>query len=199
MQGARMRRPRGVTVQLFAVTGVLALLLAGCSPKLEEGEMLEKNGDTFTIRLTKKVEQPIDKVWQAFQAPEQLEKYSEQYQQTKLVKEDGNTKVVDYRVSTLGQVQAFTMELTLNPPDKTVKLKTLESSLVDLTGEYELRPSEDGKGTYITYKATQKDKVNIPAPVSVQKTAIKEAFDNLVTGIDKGIKEGGLGDQKKAS
>jgi uncharacterized protein YndB with AHSA1/START domain len=194
-----MERPQGVTVQLFAIIGVIALLVAGCSPKLEEGEMLEKNGDTFTIRLTKKVDQPIDKVWQAFQSPEQLEKYSEQYQQTKLVKEDGNTKVVDYRVSTLGQVQAFTMELTLEPPDKKVKLKTLESSLVDLTGEYELRPSEDGKGTYITYKATQKDKVNIPAPVSVQKTAIKEAFDNLVAGIDKGIKEGGLGDQKKAS
>ncbi len=44
----------------------------------------------------------------------------------------------------------------------------------------------------ITYKATQKDKINIPAPVSVQKTAIKESFDNLVAGIKKGIEaEGG--------
>lgn len=199
MRGTRMTRPGGVTVPLFAMVGVLALLVAGCAPKLEEGDLLEKNGDTFTIRLTKRIEQPIDKVWQGFQSPEQLEKYSEQYQQTKLVKSEGDTKVVDYRVSTLGQVQAFTMELTLLPPDKKVKLKTLESSLVDLTGEYELRPTEDGKGTYITYKATQKDKVNIPAPVNVQKTAIKEAFDNLVAGIDKGIKEGGLGDQQKAS
>jgi hypothetical protein len=32
--------------------------------------------------------------------------------------------------------------------------------------------------------------------VNVQKTAIKEAFDNLVTGIDKGIKEGGMGAQQ---
>src|SRR6185369_2920749 len=142
----------------LATAAIVAIVVAGCSPKLEEGDVLEKNGDTFTIRLTKKIDEPIDKVWQGFQTPDRLEKYSEQYQQTKLVKEDGNTKVVDYRVSTLGQVQAFTMELTLNPPDKKVKLKTLESSLVDLTGEYELRPSEDGKGTYITYKATQKDK-----------------------------------------
>jgi hypothetical protein len=177
----------------LALCAVLALGLAACSPKLEEGEVLEKQGDTFTIRLTKKIDEPIDKVWQAFQRPEQLEKYAEQYQQTKLVKNEGNVKVVDYRVSTLGQVQAFTMELTAQPADKVVKLKTLDSSLADIVGQYELKPAPDGSGTVITYKATQKDKVNIPAPVSVQKTAIKDAFDNLVAGIKKGIKEGGLG------
>jgi len=185
--------------QVGAALGVVALVVAGCSPKLEEGDVLEKNGDTFTIRLTKKIDQPIDKVWQGFQTPERLEKYSEQYQQTKLVKDEGNVKVVDYRVSTLGQVQAFTMQLTMNPSDKTVQLKTLESSLVDLTGEYDLKPTDGGKATLITYKATQKDKVNIPAPVSVQKTAIKEAFDNLVAGIDKGIKAEGGGAAEKPS
>ncbi len=182
--------------RLLAVLGVLALTLAACSPKLEEGEVLEKNGDTFTIRLTNKIAQPIDKVWQAFQSPERLEKYSEQYQQTKLVKSEGDKKVVDYRVSTLGQVQAFTMELTAQPANKTVKLKTLDSSLVDIDGEYALKPADEGKATLIVYKATQKDKVNIPAPVSVQKTAIKEAFDNLTAGIDKGIKAGDLGGDK---
>jgi len=180
----------------LATAAVVALVVAGCSPKLEEGDVLEKNGDTFTIRLTKKIEEPIDKVWQGFQTPERLEKYSEQYQQTKLVKDEGNTKVVDYRVSTLGQVQAFTMELTMQPATKAVKFKTLESSLADITGEYTLAPTDGGKATLVTYKATQKDKVNIPAPVSVQKTAIKEAFDNLVAGIDKGIKSGDTGAAK---
>lgn len=186
----------GVVTRLAVTLGVLALVIGGCSPKLEEGDLLEKNGDTFTIRLTKQIDQPIDKVWQGFQTPERLEKYSEQYQQTKLVKDEGNTKIVDYRVSTLGQVQAFTMQLTMDPATKVVKLKTLESSLVDIDGSYELRPSADGKGTMITYKAVQKDKVNLPAPVSVQKTAIKEAFDNLVAGIDKGIKSGDTGSPK---
>lgn len=182
--------------RLLAVLGVLALTLAACSPKLEEGELLEKNGDTFTIRLTNKIAQPVDRVWLAFQSPDQLEKYSEQYQQTKLVKTEGDVKVVDYRVSTLGQVQAFTMQLTAVPADKVVKLKTLDSSLVDIDGEYALKPTDDGKATLIVYKATQKDKVNIPAPVSVQKTAIKEAFDNLTAGIDKGIKAGAMGGDK---
>jgi uncharacterized protein YndB with AHSA1/START domain len=181
---------------VLAIAGMIVLFVASCSPKLEEGEMLDKQGDTFTIRLTKKIDEPIDKVWEGFQTPERLEKYSEQYQQTKLVKAEGNVKVVDYRVSTLGQVQAFTMELTLQPAEHIVKLKTLESSLVDIAGEYELKPADDGKATFITYKATQKDKVNIPAPVSVQKTAIKEAFDNLVAGIKKGIQEEGAGRQK---
>jgi len=183
----------------LATAAVVALVVAGCSPKLEEGDVLEKNGDTFTIRLTKKIDEPIDKVWQGFQTPERLEKYSEQYQQTKLVKDEGNTKIVDYRVSTLGQVQAFTMELTMQPATKAVKFKTLESSLADITGEYTLAPTDGGKATLVTYKATQKDKVNIPAPVSVQKTAIKEAFDNLVAGIDKGIKSGDMGAPAKAS
>jgi hypothetical protein len=181
---------------LLAIVSVLALAVTACSPKLEEGEVLDKQGDTFTIRLSKKIDEPIDKVWAGFQQPERLEKYSEQYQQTKLVKDEGNVKVVDYRVSTLGQVQAFTMELTMQPGDKIVKLKTLESSLADIVGEYELKDADGGKATIITYKATQKDKINIPAPVSVQKTAIKDAFDNLVAGIKKGIQEGGMGQQK---
>jgi uncharacterized protein YndB with AHSA1/START domain len=172
--------------------GVMAVFIAGCSPKLEEGEVLEKKGDTFTIRLQKTVDAPIDKVWQAFQRPEDIEKYSEQYQQSKLVKSEGNVKVIDYRVSALGQVNAFTMELTSKPETKQVGLKTLESTLVDIVGEYELKPTADGKGTVVVYKATQKDKANIPVPVSVQKTAIKESFDNLIVGIKKGIEaEGG--------
>jgi hypothetical protein len=88
------------------------------------------------------------------------------------------------------------MQLTAQPSDKIVKLKTLDSSLVDIDGEYDLKPADDGKATTIIYKATQKDKVNIPAPVSVQKTAIKEAFDNLTAGIDKAIKSGGMGTEK---
>jgi uncharacterized membrane protein len=171
----------------LVAASVLAVLVAGCSPKLEEGEVLDKKGDTFTIRLEKKIDEPIDKVWQAFQRPEDIEKYSEQYQQSKLVKTEGNTKVVDYRVSALGQVNAFTMELTANPEQKRVDLKTLESSLVDITGSYEIKPAPDGKGTVVVYKAVQKDKANIPVPVSVQKTAIKDSFDNLIAGMKKGI------------
>jgi hypothetical protein len=174
-------------VATLGVVAVVAAALAACSPKLEEGEVLEKEGDTFTVRLTKTIDEPIDKVWKALETPERLEKYAESYQQTKLVKEDGNTKVVDYRVSALGQVQAFTMELTLQPDAKAVQLKTLESTLADINGSYELKPGADGKSTVITYKAIQKDKVNIPAPVSVQKTAIKGLFDDLVGGIKKGI------------
>jgi hypothetical protein len=177
----------------IVAASVLALFAAGCSPKLEEGEVLEKSGDTFTIRLEKKIDEPIDKVWEAFQRPEEIEKYSEQYQQSKLVKSEGNTKVVDYRVSALGQMNAFTMELVSHADQKRIDLKTLESSLVDITGSYEIKPGPDGKGTVIVYKATQKDKTNLPVPVSVQKTAIKDSFDNLIAGMKKGIAAQGGG------
>jgi uncharacterized protein YndB with AHSA1/START domain len=149
--------------------------------------VLEKKGDTFTIRLEKKIDEPIDKVWDAFQRPEEIEKYSEQYQQSKLVKTEGDVKVIEYRVSALGQVNAFTMELTSHADQKRIDLKTLESSLVDISGSYEIKPAPDGKGTMVIYKAQQKDKANIPVPVSVQKTAIKDSFDNLIAGMKKGI------------
>jgi len=148
---------------------------------------LDKDGKVFDIELHSRVDAPIDKVWQALKEPEKLAKYSEQYQQTKLVKSEGNTKVVDYRVSALGQVNAFTMELKADDAAKRVDLKTLESSLVDITGSYEIKPAPDGKGTVVVYKAVQKDKANIPVPVSVQKTAIKDSFDNLIAGMKKGI------------
>ena len=181
----------GMMKTWIVAASVLAVLMAGCSPKLEEGEILEKKGDTFTIKLQKTLDEPIDKVWASFQRPEDLEKYSEQYQQTKLLKSEGNTKVIDYRVSALGQVNAFTMELTMDPEKKHVGLKTLESSLVDITGEYDIQPGPGGKGTIVTYRASQKDKANIPVPVSVQKTAIKESFDNLIAAIKKGIQAQG--------
>jgi uncharacterized membrane protein len=175
----------------LVAASVVAVLVAGCSPKLEQGEILEKKDDTFTIRLSKTIDEPIDKVWASFERPEDLEKYSEQYQQSKLVKSEGNVKVLDYRISALGQVNAFTMQVTMDPAKKHVDLKTLESSLVDVTGSYDIAPTADGKGTVVTYNAIQKDKANIPVPVSVQKTAIKESFDNLIAGVKKGIQSGG--------
>jgi len=178
---------------LIAASAVAVMLvgLAACSPKLEEGEVLEKEGDTFTIRLSKTIPMSIDKAWAGLQSPENLEKYSESYQQTKLVKEEGNVKVLDYRVKALGQVQAFTMQLTLEPDAKKVNLKTLESSLAEIDGSYELKASDDGKSTTIIYRAIQKDKANIPVPVSVQKTAIKGLFDDLVNGTLKQIEAQG--------
>ena len=53
----------------LVAASVLAVLVAGCSPKLEEGEILEKKGDTFTIRLEKKIDEPIDKVWDGVPTP----------------------------------------------------------------------------------------------------------------------------------
>ena len=43
----------------LVAASVLAVLVAGCSPKLEQGEVLEKKGDTFTIRLSKTIDEPI--------------------------------------------------------------------------------------------------------------------------------------------
>ena len=70
-------------ISLLATAAVAVVLIgsAACSPKLEEGELLEKVGDTFTIRLSRTINVPIDKAWEGLQSPENLEKYSDAYQQ----------------------------------------------------------------------------------------------------------------------
>jgi len=181
--------------RFFAVLAALALACAvgaGCKyfkGAFEEG--IERVEGGFKINLSAEIDAPLEDVYDAFNRPEDLEKHSEQYQETKLVKSEGMVKVVDYRVSTLGRVQSFTMELTMVPAEHKVKIKTIKSSLADITGEYRLEPAPGGKGTIVYYTADQKDLRNIPFPVSVQKTAIKEAFDNLIAGIKKGLQEEG--------
>lgn len=182
---------------VFAVLAAILLAAGGvCGCKYFKGafeEGIERVEGGFKIHLSAEVNAPLEDVYGSFNRPEDLEKNSEQYEQTKLVKSEGAVKVVDYRVSTLGRIQTFTMELTMVPAEHRVKLKTLKSSLADITGEYRLEPAPTGKGTIIYYTADQKDRRNIPFPVSVQKTAIKEAFDNLIAGIKKGLeKEGKL-------
>jgi hypothetical protein len=153
-------------------------------------EKLEKDGKVFDVELHSRIDAPADVIWAAMKHPEKLAENSEQYKKSALLSESGNTKQLDLHVLALDNLQQFKVELTFDDASKTITLKTLESTLADIQGTYELVPSPDGQKTLYIYKAKQTDKVALPISVDVQRSALKESFVNQVRAIKK---QAGLG------
>jgi carbon monoxide dehydrogenase subunit G len=148
-------------------------------------EKLEKDGKVFDVELHSRIDAPIDAVWAAMKQPEKLAEYSTQYKKSELLSAEGNKKVLELHVLALDNMQQFKVELTFDDATKTTTLKTLESTLADIQGSYELVPSPDGQKTLYIYKAKQTDKVALPISVDVQRSALKESFVNQVRAIKK--------------
>ncbi len=148
-------------------------------------QKIEKEGKTFDIELHSRIDAPIDKVWAALKAPENLADNSEQYKLSKLLKEEGNSKELEIRLVALDNLQVFTVRLTFDDANKVATIKTLTSTLADIDGTYELTASPDGAKTLYVYKAKQTDKVALPLSVDVQRSAIKESFVNQVRAVKK--------------
>jgi uncharacterized protein YndB with AHSA1/START domain len=153
-------------------------------------EKLEKDGKVFDVELHSRIDAPIDAVWAAMKQPEKLAEYSAQYKKSDLLSAEGNKKVLELHVLALDNLQQFKVELTFDDATKTTTIKTLESTLADIQGTYELVPSPDGQKTLYIYKAKQTDKVALPISVDVQRSALKESFVNQVRAIKKQV---GLG------
>jgi len=153
-------------------------------------EKLDKDGKVFDIELHSRIDAPADAVWVAMKQPEKLSQNSDQYKKSELISETPNSKQLELNVLALDNLQQFKVELTFDDAAKKITLKTLESTLADIQGTYELVPSPDGQKTLYIYKAKQTDKVALPISVDVQRSAIKESFVNQVRAIKKQI---GLG------
>lgn len=153
-------------------------------------EKLEKDGKVFDVELHSRIDAPIDAVWAAVKTPEKLAENSTQYKKSELLSAEGNKKVLELHVLALDNMQQFKVEITYDDTAKTASLKTLESTLADIQGTYELVPSPDGQKTLYIYKAKQTDKVALPISVDVQRSALKESFVNQVRAIKKQV---GLG------
>ena len=150
-------------------------------------EKLDKDGKVFDIELHSRVDAPADAVWAAMKQPEKLAENSDQYKKSTLLSETPNSKQLELHVLALDNLQQFKVELTFDDAAKKITLKTLESTLADIQGTYELVPSPDGAKTLYIYKAKQTDKVALPISVDVQRSAIKESFVNQVRAIKKQI------------
>lgn len=148
---------------------------------------ITKDGKVFTIEMVSRIDAPQDKVWESMKHPEKLSQNSEQYKKSDLLKDEGNHKELELHVMALDNLQQLTVAMDFDDASKTLKIKTLTSSVADIEGTYTLTPSPDGTKTLYTYNAKQTDKVALPISEDVQRSAIKESFVNQVRAIKKQI------------
>jgi len=158
-------------------------------------EKLEKDAGTMTVEFTSRLDAPVEAVLRAFTEPERTQEFSDTVRYSKLLRSEGNQKVVEFEMILLGQPQRVVLEFTFVPDEQRVRIKTLESQFSDLSGEYRLSPSPDGTKTLLTYTGAAKDKVKVPVPLAFQKSALRETFVSTIRALKKGLaaqpREGG--------
>jgi len=148
-------------------------------------EKLEKDAGTMTVEFTSRLDAPVEAVLRAFTEPERTQEFSDTVRYSKLLRSEGNQKVVEFEMIVLGQPQRVIIEFTFVPDEQRVRIKTIESQFSDLNGEYRLSPSPDGTKTLLTYTGTAKDKVKVPVPLAFQKSALRETFVSTIRALKK--------------
>jgi uncharacterized protein YndB with AHSA1/START domain len=158
-------------------------------------EKLEKDAGTMSVEFTSRLDAPVEAVFRAFTEPERTREFSDTVRYSKLLRSEGNQKVVEFEMIVLGQPQRVTIEFTFVPDEQRVRIKTIESQFSDLNGEYRLSPSPDGTKTLLTYTGAAKDKVKVPVPLAFQKSALRETFVSTIRALKKGLaaQQGGGG------
>lgn len=185
-----------------AVVPLLALAFAGCggcgssemSGPVKEivTESIERDGDIWNVKFTSKIDAPVDQVYEALAQPERMHEFApESVTQSKLVKEDGNNKTVDlvFKLDILPpgfKVQQIRNDIAFFPDEKRVTQKSVDFKLADISSEYKLTPSPDGKGTILTYTQTSKDKAPMLVE-SLQKGALRETYVIQVRAMNKAL------------
>lgn len=151
-----------------------------------EKESFKKDGSVATTHFESVLAAPLAKVQDALWKVEESAGKIENVKLSKLVKQDGNTKVVDMQVQALNlPIQAYTMEFTLHAQEHKVAFKTIQFAAQDIVGSYRLEASPDGTRTRLIYDATATDKMAMPVPQSVIESASKEMFTQMVRGVKK--------------
>ena len=153
-------------------------------------EKISKENDVVTVNLTSRIDAPVADVFEAFQNPERSQGLVEEIKVAKVLSGDDKKKTVEFHITTLGQLQVLTVDLTYQKDQNLVGIKTVEG-VIDIDGKYALTPSPDGKKTLVTYTATQRNKLPLPVPESVERSAIKEQFANLMRAIKKDLEQRG--------
>ena len=153
-------------------------------------ENIRKEGDLTRVEMTSRIDAPIDAVFAAFEAPDKSEGRVPEIKQARVVSTSGTKKQVEFHITTLGQLQVFTVELDYDKTGNVIGIKTVEGA-IDIDGKYKLSASPDGKRTLVTYTATQRNKLPLPIPQDVERSAIKEQFANLMKAIKKYLADEG--------
>jgi hypothetical protein len=155
-------------------------------------ESISKSGDTWHVSFVSKFAAPLDRVFEAFQHPERAAEFApDNVVKADIVKDEGNTKVVDVvgRLDILPpgfKVQNLRTEYTVYPAEKRITSRSLDFKLADINSEYRFEATPDGGGTVLKFTQTSKDK----APMLVealQKGALRETYLTQVRAVNRAL------------
>ena len=191
---------------VLALVGVLVLALVGylgweyyrvqqavSGPAKEiVSESISRTGDTWQVSFVSKFDAPVDKVYEAMASPENSHQHMPQnFLKSELVRADGNTKLVDVvlRTDILPpgfKVQNIRLEYTFFPAEHRFTSRSIDFKLADLSSDYRLEPTPDGKGTLLRFKQTSKDKAPMLVE-SLQKGALRETYVTQVRAANRAL------------
>ena len=152
-------------------------------------EKMERQDTTLKVEFTSRLDAPPAVVLRAFSEPERSHEFSDAVRHSTLLQHEGNRKVVAFEMVVLGRPQESTMAFTFLLDENRVLLETVENQFTDLHGEYLFAPSPDGAKTLLTYRGTSHDKTQMPVPLAVLKSAMRETFVSSIRALKKGIAE----------
>ena len=75
-------------------------------------EKISKENDVVTVNLTSRIDAPVADVFDAFQNPERSQGLVEEIKVAKVLSGDDKKKTVEFHITTLGQLQVLTVDLT---------------------------------------------------------------------------------------
>ncbi len=182
---------------------VVPVVLGGCGGCGKEAaftptkellsESIVREGDTWRLQFTSRIEAPVDRVFQTWTAvPERSRELAPDYfLKSEIVSQEGNKKVVDVvgksDILPPGfKVQDLRLEYTAYPEQKKIVGRTVDFKLADWTMEYTFAPSDDGRATIVTFKQTSKDKAPLIVE-SLQKGALRETYVRQVQLVNKAL------------
>lgn len=155
-------------------------------------ESIAKTGDTWHVSFVSRFEAPVDRVFDAFTHPERAKEYApDNVLKAEIVKDDGNTKVVDVvgKLDILPpgfKVQNLRTEYTVHPEEKRITSRSLDFKLADINSEYKFEPTPDGKGCVLRFTQTSKDKAPMIVE-SLQKGALRETYLTQVRAVNRAL------------
>jgi hypothetical protein len=167
-------------------------------------ESIAKSGDTWHVKFVSKIDAPLDRVFDAFQHPERASQYApDNVLKSEIVKEDGNTKVVDVigHLDILPpgfKVQNLRTEYTVYPEEHRIASRSIDFKLADIASEYKFEAAPDGKGTILNFTQTSKDKAPMLVD-SLQKGALRETYLTQVRAVNRALGLAPTPDKRQAS
>jgi hypothetical protein len=182
-----------VLIAVYVVRSYMAVQRAVSGPAKElVSESMTRTGDTWHVDFVTKFGAPVDRVYEAFSQPEKVIEYApENVLKSDLVKNEGNTKVVNLvaRLDILPpgfKVQNIQFEYTLHPEEKRITTRTIDFKLADMTSDLKFTPGPEGNTTILTFKQTSKDKAPMLVE-SLQKGALREQYLITVRAVNRAL------------